>query len=101
MVKLDGQLNKFAERLLEKEFAYGILDARYARVREEVVFGKPGVEARTLVVRVVPNKASCLRLVRTMVAEIHEGWLEANRYLNMEPRRERFHQPKAMEPTAA
>ena len=28
--------------------------------------------------------ASCLRLVRALCAETHEGWLEDHRYLNME-----------------
>ena len=31
-----------------------------------------------------PNPASCLRLVRALCAEVHEGWLEDHRYLNME-----------------
>jgi len=36
------------------------------------------------VVRIFPNKASCLRLVRALAVEIHENWIEATRYLNME-----------------
>jgi putative transposase len=28
-------------------------------------------------------------MVRALAAEIHEGWLEATRYLNMEHRKER------------
>jgi transposase-like protein len=36
------------------------------------------------VVRIFPNEASCLRLIRALAAETHEDWLEANRYLNME-----------------
>ncbi|PBB95708.1 hypothetical protein CK224_24005 [Mesorhizobium sp. WSM3862] len=31
-----------------------------------------------------PNPQSCMRLVRALVVEIHETWLEATRYLNME-----------------
>jgi len=42
------------------------------------------LKRRTLVVRIFPNAASCLRLVRALAAETHEGWLEATRYLNME-----------------
>jgi len=38
----------------------------------------------THVVRIFPNAASCLRLVRALAAEIHENWIEATRYLNME-----------------
>jgi putative transposase len=47
------------------------------------------LKRRTLVVRIFPNAASCLRLVRALAAEIHEGWLEATRYLNMEHLKER------------
>jgi hypothetical protein len=46
------------------------------------------IQRRTLVVRIFPNAASCLRLVRTLAVEIHENWIEAIRYLNMEPLRE-------------
>ena len=39
---------------------------------------------RTLVVRIFPNAAACLRLVRALAVEMHENWIEATRYLNME-----------------
>jgi putative transposase len=42
------------------------------------------IKRRTRVVRIFPNGASCLRLIRALSAETHEGWLEASRYLNME-----------------
>ncbi|MER8868100.1 transposase, partial [Mesorhizobium sp. M0751] len=42
----------------------------------------------TLVVRIFPNPRSCLRLVRALAVEIHENWLEATRYLNMDHLRE-------------
>ncbi len=42
------------------------------------------IKRRTRVVRIVPNAASCLRLVRALCAETHEGWLEDHRYLNMD-----------------
>ena len=41
------------------------------------------VKRRTLVVRIFPHEASCLRLVRALAVEIHEDWVEATRYLNM------------------
>ena len=47
------------------------------RINEEI-------KRRTLVVRIFPNAASCLRLVRALAAEIHEDWIEATRYLNMD-----------------
>src|SRR3954452_13632533 len=46
------------------------------------------IKPRTLVVRIFPNTASCLRLVRALTAETHEEWLEATRYLNMDHLRE-------------
>jgi len=42
------------------------------------------LKRRTLVVRIFPNTASCLRLIRALAVEIHENWIEATRYLNME-----------------
>jgi len=46
------------------------------------------IKRRTLVVRIFPNAAACLRLVRALAAETHENWIEAMQYLNMEPLRE-------------
>ena len=42
------------------------------------------IKRRTLVVRIFPNAESCLRLVRALALEIHENWIEAMRYLNMD-----------------
>lgn len=42
------------------------------------------IKRRTRVVRIFPNPASCLRLIRALCAEVHESWLEDHRYLNME-----------------
>ena len=42
------------------------------------------IKRRTLVVRIFPNPAACLRLVRALAVEMHENWIEATRYLNME-----------------
>jgi putative transposase len=42
------------------------------------------IRRRTRVVRIFPNLESCLRLVRALAVEMHEGWLEASRYLNMD-----------------
>ena len=46
------------------------------------------IKRRTRVVRIFPNEASCLRLVRALCAETHETWLEDNRYINMDLLRE-------------
>jgi len=42
------------------------------------------IKRRTLVVHIFPNVAACLRLVRALAVEMHENWIEAIRYLNME-----------------
>jgi putative transposase len=36
------------------------------------------------VVRILPNKESCRRLIRALAVETHEGRLEEHRYLNMQ-----------------
>ncbi|HLH04160.1 MAG TPA: IS256 family transposase [Bryobacteraceae bacterium] len=46
------------------------------------------IKRRTLVVRIFPNAAACLRLVRALAAEKHEEWIEAMQYLNMDPLKE-------------
>ena len=43
---------------------------------------------RTHVIRICPNEASSLRLLRALAVEMHENWLETPRYLNMEALRE-------------
>jgi putative transposase len=57
------------------------------------------IKRRTHVVRIFPNEASCLRLIRALAVEIHENWIEATRYLNMdlleEHKRELLRKPAA------
>lgn len=48
------------------------------------------LKRRTLVVRIFPNVESCLRLTRALAVEIHEDWIEATRYLNMDLLAERL-----------
>ncbi len=40
--------------------------------------------------RTFPNTKSCLRLIRELAVAIHEDWLEANRYLNIDDLKERM-----------
>jgi len=42
------------------------------------------IKRRTYVIRIFPNAESCLRLVRALAVELHENWIEATRYLNMD-----------------
>jgi putative transposase len=53
------------------------------------------IERRTLLVRIFPNAAACLRLVRAL-AEMHENGIEAIRYLNMDFLKE--HKESNLEP---
>lgn len=46
------------------------------------------LKRRTQVIRIFPNEASSLRLLRALAVEMHENWLETPRYLNMEALRE-------------
>jgi putative transposase len=57
------------------------------------------IKRRTLVVRIFPNAASCLRLIRALAIEMHENWIEATPYLNMEYLRE--HKKEQMRRIAA
>ena len=41
------------------------------------------VRRRTRVVRIFPNRASCLRLTSALAMEQSEDWLTGHRYLNM------------------
>ena len=43
---------------------------------------------RTFVVRIFPNKESCLRLIRAIAVEMQESWIERSRYINMDFYRE-------------
>ena len=42
------------------------------------------IKRRTRVVRIFPNQASCLRLIRALWVERHETWQEDARYLDMD-----------------
>jgi putative transposase len=46
------------------------------------------LKRRTLVVRIFPHEASCLRLVRALACEQDEEWLDGAVYLEMRPLRE-------------
>jgi putative transposase len=59
------------------------------------------LKRRTLVVRIFPNAASCLRLTRALAVEIDEDWVEATRYLDMQVLREQLReQRRELQPAA-
>lgn len=59
------------------------------------------IKRRTLVVRIFPNVESCLRLIRALAVEIHEDWIEATRYLNMDLLAERMKEQRREAAAAA
>lgn len=54
------------------------------------------IKRRTLVVRIFPDEASCLRLIRAVASEQHEEWMEGSRYLNADLLREPIQPMKTM-----
>jgi putative transposase len=59
------------------------------------------IKRRTLVVRIFPDEASCLRLVRAVASEQHEEWMEGSRYLNADLLREQIKPMKSTMSIAA
>jgi putative transposase len=55
------------------------------------------IKRRTHVIRIFPSEESALRLIRALAVEIHEDWIEAHRYLNMEMLREQRKQLQLLE----
>jgi transposase-like protein len=47
------------------------------------------INRRTRVVRIFPNRKSCLRMVTTLAVEQSEEWVTGSRYLGMEWLKER------------
>jgi putative transposase len=86
-----GKLCDWVEENIEETFTFYRLPREHhkhlkstnmlERINQEL-------KRRTHVVRIFPNEASCLRLVRALAVEIHEDWIEGTRYLNMEVLRE-------------
>lgn len=48
------------------------------------------LKRRTHVVRIFPHEQGCLRLIRALVAEQHEEWLDGPVYLDMQPLRDQL-----------
>jgi putative transposase len=85
------KLCDWVEANIEETFTFFVLPVEHhkhlkstnmlERINEEL-------RRRTRVVRIFPNGESCLRLVRALTVEMHENWIEAIRYLNMQLLRE-------------
>ena len=55
------------------------------------------IKRRPHFIRIFSNEESALRLIRALAVEIHEDWIEAHRYLNMETLREQRKQLQLLE----
>ena len=56
------------------------------------------VKRRTNVVRIFPNRASCLRLISALSMEQSEEWITGRRYLRMDPLEEKEFPVQQLEP---
>jgi putative transposase len=58
------------------------------------------IKRRTRVVRIFPNRESCLRLVTALAVEVSEEWVTGRRYLDMEELKERRSEEREAEEVA-
>jgi transposase-like protein len=86
------------EQIEETLTFYRLPRHRHKHPKSTNLIGAPerGDRARTHVVRIFPNAASRLPLIRALAVEMHENWLEAHRYLNMGDLREHKKEPVRM-----
>lgn len=85
------KLTAWVEEIIEETFTYYRLPRRHHKHLKSTNMLErfnEQIKRRTYVVRIFPNCESCLRLVRALAVELHENWLEASRYLNMDDLRE-------------
>lgn len=89
LVKWQGRYSKLCdwveESIAETWTFYQLPQAHHKHLKSTNMLERLNeeIKRRTYVVRIFPNAASCLRLVRALAVEIHENWIEATRYLNM------------------
>jgi putative transposase len=82
-----GKLCDWVEHNIEETLTfYRLPQAHHKHLKSTNMLERLNQELkrRTLVVRIFPNAASCLRMVRALAVEINEDWVEATRYLNMD-----------------
>ena len=83
VTKWQGKYPKLAawvkENVEETLTDYRLPRARHKHMKSTNMLERLNQElkCRTLVVRIFPNTASCLRLSRALAIETHEGWLDA------------------------
>ena len=64
-------------------FAFPETHRRRLRTSNVMERGNREIKRRTRVATLFPNEESCLRLVSTVLIELHEGWVTGKRYLDM------------------
>jgi len=77
-----SRLCQWVEENLEDTLSFCALPlARHKHLKSANMLERlnEGIKGRTPVVRIFPEAASCLRLVRALAVEIHEDWIEATR----------------------
>ncbi len=97
-----GKLCEWVEANIADTFTfYRLPEAHHKQLKSTNMLERLNqeIKRRTLLVRIFPNKASALRLVRALAVEIHEDWIEQHRYLNMALLKERKKQ-KSLEAAA-
>ncbi len=80
------KLCDWAEEQIEETFTFfrlPLVHHKHMRSTNLLERFNEEIRRRTYVVRIFPNEASCLRLVRALATEQHEEWQEGSRYLNM------------------
>ena len=85
------RLAAWAEEAIEETLTFHRLPRRHHKHLESANMLErldEEIKRRTHVVRIFPNAASRLRLVRALAVETRENWLEASRHLNMDDLRE-------------
>jgi putative transposase len=77
----------WVEENIEQTFTYFVLPAvhhKHMKSTNMLERFNEEIKRRTRVVRIFPNEASCLRLIRALGVERHETWQEDARYLDMD-----------------
>ncbi len=91
-----GKLCEWVEANIADTFMFWLPEAHHKHLKSTNMLERLNqeIKRRTLLVRIFPNEANALRLVRALAAEIHEDWIEQHRYLNMDLLKERNKQRK-------
>ncbi|HSK82559.1 MAG TPA: transposase [Rubrobacter sp.] len=88
MEKVAEHLEEHIEECLTCLLAFPESHRRRIRTTNSLERLNQEIKRRTRVVRIFPNRESCLRLVSALAVEVSEEWVTGRRYLDMEELRE-------------